>query len=281
MNEKLNKLYSHILIIGNGFDLNLGIKTGYTDFIQSEYFNSLIDSGNHLAKYLSEKHKLENWIDVENELKNYSNEQDNKEIIEKYETNFENLSAALMKYLNNLDYSYINQNAQSYAVLETVRKHNFLILDFNYTGITKKILAEIGFEKNEIEERVITVHNSLEEKQIIFGVEDDARIKPEHVFLRKAFSPKFKAININEQLEKLEQLIIFGHSLGETDHMYFKKFFQSFSMEYNYGKGKSIDLFYHGKESYKRLLMQIDKLTMNRLTIFKQNNKFKTIDTLR
>ncbi|MFR8357316.1 MAG: AbiH family protein [Parabacteroides sp.] len=27
-----------LLIIGNGFDLNLGLKTGYCDFIKSDYF---------------------------------------------------------------------------------------------------------------------------------------------------------------------------------------------------------------------------------------------------
>lgn len=31
-----------ILIIGNGFDLNLGLKTSYKDFIQSEHFKDLV-----------------------------------------------------------------------------------------------------------------------------------------------------------------------------------------------------------------------------------------------
>ena len=60
---------SHIAIIGNGFDLNLGLKTSYTNFVNGNEFKSLLNTDNFLADYLSNKHDLQNWIDVENELK--------------------------------------------------------------------------------------------------------------------------------------------------------------------------------------------------------------------
>ena len=92
---------------------------------------------------------------------------------------------------------------------------------------------------------------------------------------------QFKAINIKNNLENMSYLYIFGHSLGETDHMYFKDFFLTYSQPYNYDKGKELVLFYYGNDGYKQLLMQIDSLTNNNLTIFKQNNKFTTKDTLK
>ncbi|MCK5738176.1 hypothetical protein KAH55_03300 [bacterium] len=61
-----------VLIVGNGFDLNLGFKTGYTDFIKDENFKMLLKSENDLAKYLNNKNNLQNWIDIECELENYS-----------------------------------------------------------------------------------------------------------------------------------------------------------------------------------------------------------------
>ncbi len=37
-----------VIIIGNGFDLSLGLKTSYNDFVESNYFESLLKEDNHL-----------------------------------------------------------------------------------------------------------------------------------------------------------------------------------------------------------------------------------------
>ncbi len=61
-----------IIIIGNGFDLSLGLKTSYKDFIVSDYFNSLLEKHNTLAIYLYKKQEINNWVDIEKELTEYS-----------------------------------------------------------------------------------------------------------------------------------------------------------------------------------------------------------------
>lgn len=61
-----------ILIIGNGFDVNLGLNTSYTSFLSSDQFNGLLKSNNNLAKYLQAKQDAQLWVDVEHELKNYA-----------------------------------------------------------------------------------------------------------------------------------------------------------------------------------------------------------------
>ena len=66
------KEYDSILIIGNGFDLNLGLKTSYQNFIASHVFKNLVDGNNQLCKYLNNQNELNRWIDIENELKKYS-----------------------------------------------------------------------------------------------------------------------------------------------------------------------------------------------------------------
>lgn len=68
---------SKILIIGNGFDLNLGLKTSYSDFLASNEFLELSeDSSNLLVNYLNEQakasHKDRFWVDIEHELKSYA-----------------------------------------------------------------------------------------------------------------------------------------------------------------------------------------------------------------
>ena len=95
-----------LLIIGNGFDLNLGLKTGYCDFIKSDYFKKEVNNNNQLCKYLLNQQELYNWIDIENELKKYSTKTDSQP--KQVKQDFKNLSASLIDYLSSLPYDKIN-----------------------------------------------------------------------------------------------------------------------------------------------------------------------------
>lgn len=59
-NIDFNK-YQSALIIGNGFDLSLGLSTSYMDFVNSDEFQILLNMQNQLAIYLkvnAELHKM-------------------------------------------------------------------------------------------------------------------------------------------------------------------------------------------------------------------------------
>ncbi|MCM1441733.1 MAG: bacteriophage abortive infection AbiH family protein, partial [Roseburia sp.] len=59
-----------LVIIGNGFDLNLGLKTSYRHFVESEECRTLLSKGhNYLLKTILGKYHLCNWVDIEEELK--------------------------------------------------------------------------------------------------------------------------------------------------------------------------------------------------------------------
>ena len=60
------------LILGNGFDIANNFKTGYCDFIESDYFKLLLDKNNSLATHIYSVKQLYNWVDVEIEIGNYS-----------------------------------------------------------------------------------------------------------------------------------------------------------------------------------------------------------------
>ena len=138
-NIDFNK-YQSALIIGNGFDLSLGLSTSYMDFVNSDEFQILLNMQNQLAIYLKVNAELQNWIDIENELKLYSKNEDNA----KFKTEYEALCKQLVVYINNIDYSSINKNSKAYEVLTNLSStKNNIILDFNYTASTKEI--EKGF----------------------------------------------------------------------------------------------------------------------------------------
>ncbi len=273
------------IIIGNGFDINLGLPTSYTHFIQSPQFADLIGRGNRLAEYLKKKHELQNWVDIENELKRYSIEEaDNN-----YKDDFSTLCFQLINYINNIDYNLINTSSIGYGLIESFSENpnKFVVLDFNYTQSIKHILRRKFILSEEVNKQIIKVHGEASNNNIIFGVEDDAPIKPEHVFLRKAFPRYYKAWNFNSLFSKSNQIIFFGHSLGQTDHTYFKRLIQdscndgnNYGMHNTYLKNqlnKSFHFFFYGDKGYHDLLQQLDELTGQHLTNFRQFNDVKFI----
>lgn len=58
-NIDFNK-YQSALIIGNGFDLSLGLSTSYMDFVNSDEFQILLNMQNQLAIYLKVNAELHN-----------------------------------------------------------------------------------------------------------------------------------------------------------------------------------------------------------------------------
>jgi hypothetical protein len=106
-----------IIIIGNGFDLNLGLKTSYQNFIESNYFISLLKENNTLAIYLNEKQGINNWVDIEKELTEYSKQiQDDKS---KVKNDFKELKNALIDYLKEAQKEEINQNSKAFEMMKT------------------------------------------------------------------------------------------------------------------------------------------------------------------
>lgn len=266
----MNLTPEHILIVGNGFDLNLGLKTSYCDFLNSEQFQLLLYNDNDLALHLSGRHKEANWIDIEIELKRYSaNEQTHA-----FEVEYYALCAALMEYLTSLQYKMLD-DSKAFELLEKYKNENFLILDFNYTKTTQILLEMMNFSLSNINDRIVKIHGSAKTKNIIFGVEDGARIKREHIFLKKSFHPSFQPVNFKSVLKEATTISFFGHSLGETDHMYFNDFFYSAASGY---EKCTMDFFYYGNEGYKNMFMEIDELTNHKLSGFRQHNQVTFTD---
>lgn len=265
--------YDAVLITGNGFDLNLGLKTSYQDFVTSDAFNKLLTTNNQLYLYLKSQHELNNWIDIENELKEYSNQICKDSNRKTFRQEYQTLCNSLCEYLNNLEMPDVDETSKAYELI-TEKFKNLLIFNFNYTSS----LDYIAYQNN-LNHKILRVHGNAKKNKIVFGVEDNARINANDVFLKKSTCLWNEMLNINSVLSDTKNIIFLGYSLGETDHHYFKDFFQSASINNFMDKTrKNILVSYYKEDGMYDVLKQIDSMTNNRIQGLRTHQNFKMFD---
>jgi len=117
-----------------------------------------------------------------------------------------------------------------------------------YNEITVFILGYFGVEEKGIESRLVKIHGSAKKGNIIFGAGDDA-----------------------------DEITVFGHSLGKTDHMYFKDFFANQCCSNR--KRHNINISVYGEDRHYSICEQVDALTTKQLSKFRLRNNIQFIDT--
>lgn len=269
-----------VVIIGNGFDLNLGLETGYDSFLNSPDFEELIENRNTLAVHLKGKHSLKHWIDIENEIGDLSEREDTTIHHHEYSA----LSGALINYLKKVDTNILRKDSEAYLFLENIMsspfRDTFLIVDFNYTDSIERILASMGIAENEIQNRVKKVHGALKNGNIIFGVEDGRSFKEEdeYDFLRKSSNRDYgREVDVSSVMIMAREVDIFGSSMGRTDERHFENYFVNRRTRSSPERPQNFNLYYHGNDSLRRLEARISALTFKDKGGFKTNTIFNPI----
>lgn len=279
---------SKVFIIGNGFDLSLGWETKYSDFAKSSLwpFN---DSKSPLGRYLQEKKETERWLDLEAALLDYAKHEENTRIqsvseklvedeicqMDSYE--FHQLTEKLTAYLNWIQGHQISTTSIAARVLKAVVNNGYFdkIFTFNYTNL-KRIGSRLGLHDFSYE----YVHGSLENNDIILGVDDHQNLKRGYDYLYKTFSRNYSSTNIKYALQEANEVVFFGHSLGETDYHYFKEFFQDQSnSKMKRDNWKKITIFTFDENARLNILRQLRDMNGGSLGYLYSNNDFQIICT--
>lgn len=278
-NYEIPPCYNKVLIIGNGFDLDLGLATRYSDFAShSDFFKDFsLNSG--LKRHLRDAKMNEKWLDMEFEMEKYSQKKDT--IYSNFSDNnlksdkdaFVELKQALTEYLIQEQKKQLNQDSLAAKLLKTVRACGLFksIYSFNYTDLF--LFAEkLGIDTNSL--NVYNVHGSLKKNDIILGVREGADVKPGYDFLRKSFSQSYTSYPIPYDLQETFEVVFFGHSLSSNDYHYFSSFFERQCNEsMNREVAKRITFFTYDENSaidIKRQLWEMNKRRTDRL--FTQND---------
>ena len=234
------------IIIGNGFDIDLGLPSRYSQFIESGEWKELEDSlrcfhptyrGHsliyHLLKSASNK---EHWFDIEEEILNFI--QDHPECTEReireIESEFKRIKKALKDYLIRV--------SSGYKMVETKFPYKFIKklaacpkkmveINFNYTNPHVFLPNPIYFHKDSYDQ--IHVHGSLIEDDIVLGCDIQ---KGQEVNRNLSFMYKYNMLNranhVARNLLEAKEIIFYGHSVNEMDFGYFREFFKAASVSH-------------------------------------------------
>lgn len=325
-----------VLILGNGFDLDLGLKTSYKDFWESDFCPK--DYPAPLIQHLNQRWKdnLEavKWYDLENELLNYYKSipnpkvgadclteeertflkeftayghvcgwyNDRLELVESlvnkgvlsYDGNpfghvGEHLKEdalkspiwrdrqalilikeGLCKYLSTIDKPIPESLTVAFHLLlsmtKSVKAGDMVdIYTFNYTQVQMR-----GYSMDKIP--VHYMHGSCEDGKIIVGTRDGSPMVSEYDFLQKVMDDSFSPPDILTALDNADEVIIFGHSLGENDRQYFEQFFTK-QTDSNTLNKPFVFIFTRDSNSKKEIKRSLKSLTRDRLSLLYSTNQ--------
>jgi hypothetical protein len=219
-----------VFIIGNGFDLDLGLKTRYSDFAKSQEWNKLYAlnkwSEGSMAIYLKNQAEKENWFDIEQCIADYVHKKEYDSdftFVDEDRAYFMTLKDYLDNYLTSclLDWEPHTDSLASELIKMSNNGESFdAIYCFNYTSydMNDTLTSNIPNLYN-----VKYVHN--QGARLVLGINEDGISCREYSFVKKVNHSFYPSTNIIPDLDKATQVIIFGHSLNKIDWVYFKNFF--------------------------------------------------------
>ena len=215
---------NNVLILGNGFDIDLGLHTTYGAFMESSW--PFAEEADGLAKFLKDRFNNQKWIDFEHCFVQYiaGNRfpDEYKKDKDRDKAQHTKLQNALMKYLAAEEQKEIKHDSVAAKITKAVAENKTFskVFTFNYTSFDKT-LNKLGVKFNHETDHI---HGSIETGHIILGAGDNSRIGDEYDFLYKSYSPHYRSHNIPFALREAKMVVIFGHSFGYSDRHYFEKF---------------------------------------------------------
>lgn len=237
-----------LLIIGNGFDLDLGLNTRYSDFANSELwpFKRRLFG---LGGYLNRHRYSDTWFDLESSMADYCEKAGHimgvgclfRMLCEKDEQDDQTLNNALCNYLAEETQRIGNEiilrrDSTAAKILHVVCSSVIpgTIFTFNYTNL--KSIAKALNPDLEVGCNPHYVHGELCQKSIILGFNERHDI-PE--FYKRFFKNRrsgYSSTSLFRSIEQYDNIVFHGLSFGEIDNVYFVDFFKKIANKEMEGK---------------------------------------------
>lgn len=223
------------IVLGNGFDLNLMLRTSYSDFAKSREFcnlpkssplNKYVDTTNpekSLYAHLQSVFDRQNWFDIEEEIYRYASKLNN--IPRLLPLEFDSIKDALKRYLIRVVKNTMPcQESLAYQFMKNVIEDSdseISIFNFNYTNCLTLCNCNL---RDKV--YYCNIHGDLT-SDIVLGYYDYKNMFSDNTvsFMDKSFMLRKAGFGISTKLKEANDVIFFGHSLNPMDFSYFKSYF--------------------------------------------------------
>lgn len=257
-----------VLVIGNSFELDLGLKTSFNNIFSDWDPNEDVKSS--CLYNLVHKKTGDRWNLLEDNIRSIYNtpREPYHNNVDGDEKCHQEMIIQIISYLK-----YMDKNSYAYRLINSIHQNKkFSIYSFNYTDTVERCTNDY----------VNHVHGEIKYNTVILGTEDNVNANRNLCFLQKSFSPFYKSNDLKNNLSNSETVIFFGHSLGIADYLYFQDFFKKQSEDgLSEKEKKKIVIITFDEESRRNILFQLFKMNNHRLDRFYQQNDFKVILTCR
>lgn len=280
-----------VLILGNGFDLNLGLKTRYRDFIESDEWKEMfhkqcdINGPHSLLWYIKSQSEDSLWSGIEESLYEYASTKplNTSEFeVDLDMIDYDAINMAMGRYNRNHVYRCTHPlDENKYIAARLLNSfHQFFtnnskeLFTFNFSPL-RLLIEEADAHGVPFEEYV---HGESEKDETILGIDVDDldEINPQYSFLIKSNHPRFKPTNLLYALEEAEEVVVFGHSFGRMDKQYFIDWLKMLSSG-SYGK-RQITIITYNDRSRLNVLDNIRRMGIS-VTKLRSFNSFDVICT--
>lgn len=282
----MNFEIDYLFVTGNGFDMDLGLNTSYSKFVESEEWMIMRNKRKQenpnpsLIDYIEYEHKIgkeEGWFDLESAMLHYVLPNDEGHFIDNAEEDkidYNVICKALVEYLCNLFWKpepikVVHKMSNSFAGYllslffdpmsssgrNVMYTFNYTPLEIIYSNVGGLPTTDVFFNIHGAISKDDFLNKRYDGTSIILGIMTDEQIAPGYSFLKKSKHPQYIATPIEHDLVSARNVIIFGHSLNQMDFGYFKRYFEM--LESNTDKERTLTIVTKNDESKDKLLNNI------------------------
>ena len=230
------------LIIGNGFDVDMGLPSKYSDFAKSKEWQDVLKRTRNFVPFeenretsllweLQQASTDPYWFDIEEVIHQFviKHKDNSEQAIRQIRWEFDLVREGLQKYLQRVSKDFkADEKKLGYQLLTRLQESPFTIYEiiFNYT-YPHLFLNIPTYYKGCF---VSFVHGSLKENNIVLGcdLQDGEEVNKQLSFMYK-YNMLTTANNTGYHLQEAKEIIFYGHSLNEMDFRYFRAFLTTLS----------------------------------------------------
>ena len=285
-----------IIILGNGFDVALGIETRYSQFYEkSKELREFARNGNTLCQHILDHIKSDLWSDLESGLYQYSKlitqqyGEGNQEQAVKLEKEFNELRTALFDYLKTVAQEPAEVIQQMPVIGLNLEWHELMpqFLTFNYSINTANTASKndryiFNADDSINENRFVYQHGSIYDTQayknrnpeeIVVGIDSTIQqIEPLHSFLYKTQQRLHDIESTLRIIRDKSFYVVYGCSVGDSDATYFREIFSQTQ------QGKIFLIYGYGDNAIQNIVANIERICGISIAQLSTYNTVKMLD---